>query len=49
MTQNFVWGQFVLSGIAEPARKKSFFILSSGGCFTKVAMYSKSYWKHCNT
>ena len=27
-------------------RLKLFFILSSGRCFTEVATYFKSYWKH---
>ena len=48
-TENFVGSQFILIGTNGPTKKESFFALSSGGCFTKVATYSKSYWKHRNT
>ena len=35
-TENFVLSQFILIGTNGPTGKKSFFTLSSGGCFTKV-------------
>ena len=28
--------------------RELFFMLFFGGCFTEVATYFKSYWKHCN-
>ena len=44
--ENFILSQFVLSGTNGPTRGKLFFVLFSGGRFTEVATYSKSYWKH---
>ena len=46
ITEHSVWGQFILSGTNGLRSGKLFFILFSGGCFTELATYFKSYWKH---
>ena len=46
-TENFVLSRFLRSGTNGQTRGKLFFISFAGGCFSKVATYSKSYWKRC--
>ena len=43
-----VCGQFLLNGSNGITRGKLFFILFSGGCFTEVAIFFKSYREHYN-
>ena len=46
-TENSVWSHFILIGSNKITRGKLLFMLSSGGCFTEVTTFFKSYWKHC--
>ena len=46
--ENFVWSQFILNGSNGITRGKLFHTLFSSRCFTKVATFFKSYWKHCS-
>ena len=41
-TENSVWIQFILYGSNKITRE-----IFSGECFTEVATFLKSYWKHC--
>lgn len=46
-TANFIWSQFILNRRNGIKRGKLYFMLLSGGWFTKAATFFQYCWKHC--